>query len=74
MAVELDTKGMNCPMPIVKAKKAIGGMSAGEEIRIESTDPGAVADFAAFCRTTGHELLDSSEADGIYVFVIRKAA
>jgi len=74
MTTELDTKGLNCPMPIVKAKKAMKDMAAGEEIRIEATDPGSVADFAAFCRTTGNELLESNEEGGVYTYLIKKSA
>ncbi|NQV54397.1 MAG: sulfurtransferase TusA family protein [Rhodospirillales bacterium] len=74
MVTELDTKGLNCPMPIVKAKKAIKELSAGDELRIEATDPGSVADFAAFCRTTGNELVESGEANGVYTYLIKKTA
>ena len=74
MTVELDTKGMNCPMPILQAKKALQGMGPGDTLRIESTDPGSVNDFASFCRTGGHELVESKEEDGIYVYLIKKAA
>jgi tRNA 2-thiouridine synthesizing protein A len=74
MTVELDTKGMNCPLPIVKTKKAMKSMGDGEEIRIEATDPGATADFEAFCRATGNELVSNDEDDGIFTFVIKKVA
>jgi len=74
MTTKLDTKGMNCPLPILKAKKAIKGIEAGETLEVESTDPGSVKDFEAFCRSTGNELLDSSEADGIYTYMIKKSA
>jgi tRNA 2-thiouridine synthesizing protein A len=74
MPMELDTKGLNCPLPILKAKKAMKDMPVGDTITITATDPGSVADFGAFCRTGGHELVDSSEADGVYTFVIKKAA
>jgi len=67
----LDTKGMNCPLPILKAKKALGGMSAGEQLEIHATDPGAVKDFEAFCRQTGHDLVDSSQDGDVYKFVIK---
>ncbi len=72
MDVELDTKGMNCPMPILKAKKAMIGMEPGQTLRIEATDPGAVEDFDAFCRTVGHEMVEQSEEAGIFIFVIKK--
>jgi tRNA 2-thiouridine synthesizing protein A len=71
-AVEIDTKGMNCPIPIVKTKKALKKLEVGDEVRVEATDPGSVADFNAFCRSTGNELVDSSEDGGVYVFLIKK--
>lgn len=69
----LDTKGLNCPLPILKARKAIEKMQAGQVLQVFATDPGAVADFEAFCRQTGHELVDSSTEDGIYTFLIKRA-
>ena len=54
----LDAEGLNCPLPILKAKKALKGMAPGETLRLTATDPGSFADFAAFCRTTGDELLE----------------
>ncbi|MBT3916666.1 MAG: sulfurtransferase TusA family protein [Rhodospirillaceae bacterium] len=74
MDMELDTKGMNCPMPILKAKKAMKDMAGGETITIYATDAGSVADFGAFCRTGGHELVESSEADAVFTYVIKKAS
>ena len=69
----LDAKGLNCPLPILKAKKSIKGLQAGETLQILATDPGAVRDFASFCQATGNELLTSDEdADGVYSFVIKK--
>ncbi len=73
MTTILDTKGMNCPLPILKAKKAIKGLSAGETLQVLSTDPGSVKDFEAFCRSTGNELLETSEADGVFTYMIRKS-
>ena len=70
----LDTKGLNCPLPILKAKKALKGMPSGATLEIQATDPGSVADFEAFCRTTGNELLDSKTEDGVYVFLIKHTA
>ena len=70
----LDTKGMNCPIPILKAKKALSGVPAGEVLEIIATDPGAVADFEAFCRQTGNELVESSEENGVYSFHIKRVA
>lgn len=68
----LDAKGLNCPLPIIKAKKALKGLSPGETLAVESTDPGSVADFAAFCRQTGNELVSSDQAGDVYNFEIKK--
>ena len=70
----LDTKGMNCPIPILKAKKALNDVPAGEILEIVATDPGAVADFEAFCRQTGNELVEWKEEGGVYSFQIKRAA
>ena len=68
----LDAKGLNCPLPILKAKKALKSMDAGTTLEITSTDPGSVADFAAFCRTTGNELVEQNEDSGVWTYLIRK--
>jgi tRNA 2-thiouridine synthesizing protein A len=73
MTTTLDTKGMNCPLPILKAKKAIKGLAAGETLQVLSTDPGSVKDFEAFCRSTGNELMYTSEADGVVSYMIKKS-
>ena len=70
----LDAKGLNCPLPILKAKKALKDVPAGGTLEILATDPGAVADFQAFCRTTGNELVEHSEEGGVYQFLLRKKA
>jgi tRNA 2-thiouridine synthesizing protein A len=70
----LDAKGLNCPLPILKAKKALKDVPEGGTLEILATDPGAVADFEAFCRTTGNELLEHSEEGGVYRFVLKKTA
>lgn len=70
----LDAKGLNCPLPILKAKKALKDVPAGGTLEILATDPGAVADFAAFCRTTGNEMLEQGEEGGVYRFVLKKTA
>ncbi len=70
----LDTKGLNCPLPVLKAKKAINGLTAGDTLQVLATDPGAVKDFQAFCRATGHELVESGEDAGVYSFLIKKVA
>jgi tRNA 2-thiouridine synthesizing protein A len=71
---ELDATGLNCPLPILRAKKAISAMEAGQTLRIIATDPGSVKDFEAFCKQTGNELLSSGEEDGKFTFMIKKAA
>ncbi|MCF6305829.1 MAG: sulfurtransferase TusA family protein [Rhodobacteraceae bacterium] len=68
----LNAEGLNCPLPIIKAKKSLKGMAAGEVLAITSTDPGSVADFAAFCNQTGNSLLSSSTEGNIYSFEIKK--
>ncbi len=70
----LDAKGLNCPLPILRAKKALNDVPAGGTLEILATDPGAVADFQAFCRTTGNELVEHSEEGGVYQFLLRKKA
>ena len=74
MTTVLDTKGLNCPLPVLKAKKALKDIAAGDTLTVLATDPGAVQDFEAFCRATGDELVDSTEEDGVYMFLIRKLA
>lgn len=75
MAVEqLDAKGLNCPLPILKAKKAITALGAGDTLEVLATDPGAVKDFEAFCRSTGHDLVEWSEENGVFRFLLRKSA
>ncbi len=59
---ELDARGMNCPLPILRAKKALNEMKSGEVLRVVSTDPGSVKDFEAFCKQTGNELLSQAES------------
>ncbi len=70
----LDAKGLNCPLPILKAKKAIKDVPVGGTLEVLATDPGSVADFQAFCRTTGNELVEHREDGGVYTFTIRRAA
>jgi tRNA 2-thiouridine synthesizing protein A len=70
----LDVKGLTCPLPVLKANKALRGMAAGATLKVLATDPASVADFRAFCGETGHELLASDEVGGIYQFVLRKRA
>lgn len=70
---ELDAAGLNCPLPILKTKKALAALAGGQVLRVVTTDPGSVRDFEAYTRQTGHALLESREQDGHFVFVIRKA-
>ncbi len=69
----LDTKGLKCPIPVLRARRAMKPLGAGEVLEIHATDPSSVQDFRAFCETTGDELLESREDEGVYVFRIRKA-
>ena len=70
----LDAKGLNCPLPILKAKKMLRQLSPNETLEVFATDPGSTADFLAFTRATGHSLLEHDESDGAYRFLIRKKA
>lgn len=67
----LDAKGLNCPLPILRAKVALKDVPSGGTLEVLATDPGAVADFDAFCNATGHQLLESGEDNGVYRFVIK---
>jgi tRNA 2-thiouridine synthesizing protein A len=69
----IDAKGTNCPVPILKAKKAIADIAAGGTLEVLATDPGSVPDFQAFCRQTGNILLEQSETGGVYRFLIKRA-
>jgi tRNA 2-thiouridine synthesizing protein A len=71
--VILDAKGLRCPLPVLKARKAMRELPAGGVLRVLATDPGAVKDFEHFCKTTGHQLLAAHEDAGTLVFDIRKA-
>jgi tRNA 2-thiouridine synthesizing protein A len=69
----LDVKGLKCPLPVLRAKKALKSVASGDTLTVEATDPNAVKDFEAFCETTGDELVSSTSAKGVFTFVIRKA-
>jgi len=69
---ELDARGLNCPLPILRAKKALADMQSGQVLRIVATDAGSVKDFQAFCKQTGNELLSHSEADKEFVFYMKR--
>ncbi|OUR64804.1 response regulator SirA [Methylophaga sp. 42_25_T18] len=70
--VELDTSGMNCPLPVLKARKALSEMSAGQRLHLIVTDPGAKQDIPAFCKMTNNPLLDTNEQDGKIHFFLEK--
>ena len=70
--IELDACGLNCPLPILKAKKALASMESGETLRVVATDAGSMRDFQAFAKQTGNELLESTESSGEYSFLIKK--
>lgn len=69
---ELDVKGLNCPLPILRTKKALAEMSTGQVLRVLATDPGAVKDFHAFARQTGNQLLSDSEDEQVFEFFFRR--
>ncbi len=70
---ELDARGLNCPLPILRAKKAINKLESGQVLKITATDPGSVKDFEAFCKQTGNELVETSEAGDEFTFFIKKS-
>lgn len=70
----LDAKGLRCPLPVLRARKSMKSIEPGDVLEVHSTDPNAVQDFQAFCKTTGHQLLDWKQDGGVYIFHIRKAA
>jgi tRNA 2-thiouridine synthesizing protein A len=69
---ELDARGLNCPLPILRAKKALNDMQSGQVLKIVATDPGSVKDFQAFAKQTGNELLSQSDAEKVYTFFMRR--
>ncbi len=69
---ELDARGLNCPLPILKTRKAINDMQVGDTLRVITTDPGSVKDFPTFAKQTGHELIATEENDDEYIFTLRK--
>jgi len=70
---DLDTSGLNCPMPILRAKKALKDLNSGEILRVTSTDPGSVKDFEAFAKQTGNELLESTTEGDAFVYRLKKS-
>jgi tRNA 2-thiouridine synthesizing protein A len=69
---ELDARGLNCPLPILRTKKTLNDLTSGQVLKVIATDPGSVKDFAAFAKQTGNELLSSAEAGSEYTFFIKK--
>ena len=69
---EIDTRGLNCPLPILKAKKALADMASGEILKVLATDPGSVRDFQAFARQTGNELIEQSQSADEYIHFLRR--
>ena len=69
---ELDATGLNCPLPILRAKKSLATLTTGQVLRVVSTDPGSVKDFEAFAKQTGNTLLESRQEAGKYLFLIKK--
>jgi tRNA 2-thiouridine synthesizing protein A len=69
---EIDTRGLNCPLPILKAKKALATLQTGEVLKVLSTDPGSVRDFQAFARQTGNELVEQTNVGNEFVHLLRR--
>ncbi|HEY7675411.1 MAG TPA: sulfurtransferase TusA family protein [Burkholderiales bacterium] len=69
---DLDVRGLNCPLPILRAKKALTGMTSGQVLRVLATDPGSVKDFQAFAKQTGNELLSHAEAGQVFTFLLKR--
>jgi tRNA 2-thiouridine synthesizing protein A len=72
-AAVLDVKGLSCPMPVVRTRKAIDGIAVGQVLEVVATDPGSMADFRAWAKHTGHELLLAEQRGDVYVYRIRRA-
>ena len=70
--IEVDARGLNCPLPILKAKKALNGMQSGQTLRVVSTDAGSVRDFQAFAKQTGNELMEQQNVSGDYIHLMRR--
>lgn len=70
---DLDTRGLNCPLPVLRARKALRGLAPGAVLRLLATDPGTVRDVGAMCEATGDRLIEHSEQGGEFIFLIEKA-
>ena len=71
--IEVDARGLDCPMPLLKAKRALNAMETGQCVKVLATDQGSVRDFGVFANQSGHRLLSSDERDGVYCYVLEKA-
>ena len=71
-ALHLDLKGLKCPLPVLRANKAMRDLTGGDVLEVETTDPASAKDFETYCQTAGHELLTRDETDGVFLFRIRK--
>lgn len=71
-SMELDARGLNCPLPILRTKKSLGELASGQILKVSSTDPGSVKDMQAFAKQTGNELLSTAENNGEFIFMMRK--
>ncbi len=69
---EVDARGLNCPLPILRTKKALNDMASGQVLRVLATDPGSVRDFEAFAKQTGNQLMQFAEQDGVFSFLIKR--
>ncbi|HSB95706.1 MAG TPA: sulfurtransferase TusA family protein [Spongiibacteraceae bacterium] len=69
---ELDTCGLDCPLPLLKAKQQLNAMASGEVLCVRATDPGSRRDFRVFAEQSGHTLLESTERDGVFIYTLRK--
>ena len=72
MTQELDATGLDCPLPLLKAKQMLNKLAVGETLRVRATDPGSVRDFRVFCELSGNTLLESFDSDGVYTYLLRK--
>jgi tRNA 2-thiouridine synthesizing protein A len=70
--LEVDARGLNCPLPILKAKKALSGLGSGQVLKVMSTDPGSLRDFTAFAKQTGNQMVGQSEADRVWTFFLKR--
>lgn len=73
IAQEVDARGLRCPLPLLRAKQALRDLSSGEALRVRATDSGSVRDFQSFADLSGHQLLDSGEVDGVYIYILLKS-